>query len=86
MLVLSGVVTATPLILFTFGVNRLPLSTVGFLQYVSPTLQMFIGILLFHEVLTQDRIIAFAFIGAALVFYTLGMVRRSKQERIEVEP
>ena len=85
MLVLSGVVTATPLILFTFGVNRLPLSTVGFLQYVSPTLQMIIGILVFHEVLTQDRIIAFAFIGAALVFYTIGMVRRAKQAPLEVE-
>lgn len=84
MLVLSGVVTATPLILFTFGVNRLPLSTVGFLQYVSPTLQMVIGILVFHEVLTQDRIIAFAFIGAALVFYTIGMVRRAKQAPLEV--
>ena len=84
MLVLSGIVTATPLILFTFGVNRLPLSTVGFLQYVSPTLQMIIGILVFHEVLTQDRIIAFAFIGAALVFYTIGMVRRAKQASLEV--
>ena len=84
MLVLSGIVTATPLILFTFGVNRLPLSTVGFLQYVSPTLQMIIGILVFHEVLTQDRIIAFAFIGAALVFYTIGMVRRAKQTPLEV--
>ncbi len=84
MLVLSGVVTATPLILFTFGVNRLPLSTVGFLQYVSPTIQMVIGILLFHEVLTQDRIIAFAFIGAALIFYTLGMVRKAKQAKLEV--
>ena len=84
MLVLSGIVTATPLILFTFGVNRLPLSTVGFLQYVSPTLQMVIGILLFHEVLTQDRIIAFAFIGAALIFYTLGIVRRAKQAKLEV--
>ncbi|MEA4871109.1 MAG: EamA family transporter RarD [Christensenella sp.] len=83
MLIFSGVVTATPLIFFTFGVNRLPLSTVGFLQYASPTLQMIIGILLFHEVLTQDRIIAFAFIGAALVFYTMGIVRRAKQEQAE---
>ena len=85
MLVLSGVVTATPLILFTFGVNRLPLSTVGFLQYLSPTLQMLIGILVFHEVLTQDRIIAFAFIGAALVFYTIGMVRRAQKAHLEVQ-
>ncbi|NLI53969.1 MAG: EamA family transporter RarD [Clostridiales bacterium] len=83
LLVLSGAVTATPLILFTFGVNRLPLSAVGFLQYVSPTLQMFIGVLVFREVLTHDRIIAFAFIGAALVFYTVGMVRRARRARLE---
>ena len=83
LLLLTGIVTATPLILFTFGVNRLPLSTVGFLQYSSPTLQMLIGVLVFHEVLTQDRIIAFAFIAAALVLYTIGMVQRAKKARLE---
>lgn len=83
LLVLTGIVTASPLILFTFGVNRLPLSTVGFLQYSSPTLQMLIGVLVFHEVLTQDRIIAFAFIAAALVLYTIGMVQRARKSRLE---
>ena len=83
LLCLTGVVTASPLILFTFGVNRLPLSTVGFLQYSSPTLQLLIGVLVFHEVLTQDRIIAFAFIAVALVLYTIGMVRRSREARLE---
>ena len=83
LLLLTGIVTASPLILFTFGVNRLPLSTVGFLQYSSPTLQMFIGVLVFHEVLTQDRIIAFAFIAAALVLYTIGMVQRARKARLE---
>ncbi len=83
LLLLTGIVTASPLILFTFGVNRLPLSTVGFLQYVSPTLQMVIGVLVFREVLTHDRIIAFAFIGVALVLYTIGMVRRARHSRLE---
>lgn len=83
LLLLTGIVTASPLILFTFGVNRLPLSTVGFLQYSSPTLQMLIGVLVFHEVLTQDRIIAFAFIAVALVLYTIGMVQRAKKARLE---
>lgn len=83
LLLLTGIVTASPLILFTFGVNRLPLSTVGFLQYSSPTLQMIIGVLVFHEVLTQDRIIAFAFIAAALVLYTIGMVQRARKARLE---
>ena len=83
LLVLTGIVTASPLILFTFGVNRLPLSTVGFLQYLSPTLQLLIGVLVFKEVLTQDRIIAFAFIAVALVLYTIGMVQRSRKARLE---
>lgn len=85
LLLLSGIVTASPLILFTFGVNRLPLSTVGFMQYLSPTLQMLIGMLVFHEVLTQDRIIAFIFIGAALVLYSIGVIRRSRQSHLEVQ-
>jgi len=83
LLLLTGVVTASPLILFTYGVNRLPLSTVGFLQYMSPTLQLLIGVLVFKEVLTQDRIIAFAFIAVALVLYTIGMVQRSRKARLE---
>jgi chloramphenicol-sensitive protein RarD len=83
LLLLSGIVTASPLILFTFGVNRLPLTTVGFLQYMSPTLQMFIGVLVFKEVLTQDRIIAFAFIAVALVLYTIGMVQRARKLRLQ---
>lgn len=83
LLLLTGIVTATPLILFTFGVNRLPLTTVGFLQYSSPTLQLLIGVLVFHEVLTQDRIIAFVFIAAALVLYTIGMVQRARKTRLE---
>lgn len=83
LLLLTGVVTASPLILFTFGVNRLPLSTVGFLQYSSPTLQLLIGVLVFQEVLTKDRIIAFAFIAVALVLYTIGMVQRTRRARLE---
>ncbi len=83
LLLLTGIVTATPLILFTFGVNHLPLTTVGFLQYASPTLQLLIGVLVFREVLTKDRIIAFAFIAVALVLYTIGMVQRARKNRLE---
>ena len=84
LLLLTGIVTASPLILFTFGVNRLPLSTVGFLQYSSPTLQLLIGVLVFHETLTKDRVIAFAFIAVALVLYTIGMVQRARKARLEL--
>ena len=81
LLVLAGAVTATPLILFTYGVNRIPFTTVGFLQYISPTINFFIGVLLFHEELTHDRIIAFAFLGVALVIYSVGIARRLRRSR-----
>jgi len=81
LLVLTGAVTATPLILFTHGVNRIPFTTVGFLQYISPTMHFLIGVLLFHEELTHDRVVAFAFFGVALVLYSVGMVRRVRQKR-----
>lgn len=80
LLVLTGVITATPMILFTHGVNRLPLTTVGFLQYISPTLQLLIGTLFFHEALTNERIVALVFFGAALVLYSIGMARRAKRQ------
>ena len=80
LLFFTGVVTATPLILFTHGVNRLPFTTVGFLQYISPTLQLMIGTLFFHETLTKDRIVALAFIGAALVLYSFSMARRARRQ------
>jgi len=81
LLCFSGVVTATPLILFTFGVNRLPFTTVGFLQYVSPTLQLLLGVWLFHETLTQDRVVAFAFFGVALVLYSVALVQKARASR-----
>ncbi len=68
------------MILFTHGVNRLPFTTVGFLQYISPTLQLIIGTLFFHETLTKDRIVALAFIGAALVLYSFSMARRARRQ------
>ena len=77
LLFLTGAITATPLILFTYGVNRLQFTTVGFFQYISPTLQMLLGVLIFQETLTGDRIAAFVFFGAALVLYTIGLLRRS---------
>ena len=80
LLFFTGVVTATPLILFTHGVNRLPFTTVGFLQYISPTLQLMIGTLFFHETLTKDRIVALVFIGAALVLYSFSMARRARRQ------
>ena len=76
LLVVSGVLTALPLVGFAFAVRRIPLSTVGLMQYIAPTLQFLIGVFAFHEPFDRDRAIGFAFIWLALaVFAGDGLVR-----------
>lgn len=71
LLVLAGVVTALPLIGFAYGARRIPLSLVGMIQYVGPTLQLLTGIFLFGEVFDQGRAIGFVLIWLALAIYAL---------------
>lgn len=67
----AGIVTAIPLILFAKGANRLPLSMLGFIQYISPTISLLIGIFVYHEPFTSVHFLAFAFIWLALVIFSL---------------
>lgn len=69
LLIASGAVTAVPLVLFAYGVRRIPLSTVGLLQYLGPTLQLLTGIFVFHEPFTQTQLIGFGLIWSALAVY-----------------
>jgi chloramphenicol-sensitive protein RarD len=69
MLVLGGALTALPLIGFAYAVRRAPLSVVGLLQYISPTLQFLIGVLLLGEVFDRDRAVGFVFIWIALALF-----------------
>ncbi|AFS69906.1 MULTISPECIES: EamA family transporter RarD [Exiguobacterium] len=81
-LVLTGVITAVPLLLFGFGAQRIPFTVVGFLQFVAPTLSLAIGVLLYDEPFTRTHLIAFTFIwSAALVFTLNGLLIRKKQLR-----
>jgi chloramphenicol-sensitive protein RarD len=66
----TGVITAIPLLLFAEGTKRLPLSVVGFLQFIGPTLMLVLGIFVFGEVFDQSSIIAFTFIWIGLVFFS----------------
>jgi chloramphenicol-sensitive protein RarD len=80
LLVGSGLVTALPLALFAYGARRIPLSTVGLVQYIGPTLQFLLGVWIFHEPFTRERGIGFVFIWAALVVYAAdGLWRNRKQ-------
>lgn len=83
MLTLAGLVTAIPLFLYAEGVKRIPLSKMGFLQYISPTLQLSLGVFVFGESLTGARAIAFGFIMAALVVFALTRTRRVARANVK---
>jgi chloramphenicol-sensitive protein RarD len=70
-LLLGGPLTATPLLLFAAGARRITLTTMGILQYISPSLQFAIGVWLFHEPFASARFVGFVLIWAALVIYSV---------------
>jgi len=75
LLLLAGIVSTTPLLLFTAAARRLPYSTLGMLQFLAPTLQFLIAVLLYGEPFTAANAIAFAAIWTALVLYVIAMLR-----------
>jgi len=80
----TALVTAIPLLLFTLGARRLPLSTMGFLQYVAPTCIFLLGIFFYHEPLTPQKELAFVLIWTALAIYSVDsflFYRKSYQVR-----
>jgi chloramphenicol-sensitive protein RarD len=75
LLVSTGFVTAVPLVWFTAAARRLPLATVGFLQYLAPTGQFLCAVLAFHEPFAGRELAAFGFIWAALAVFTVDLFR-----------
>jgi chloramphenicol-sensitive protein RarD len=69
LLILGGILTAVPLALFASGARQIPYSTVGLIQYVAPTLQMALGVWLYHEPMSQQRLLGFCCIWLGLVIY-----------------
>lgn len=67
----AGFVTAIPLILFAYGARRVQLTTLGVLQYVAPTLQFLLGVIVYGESFTQARVIGFCLIWTALLLYSI---------------
>ncbi|WP_042428759.1 EamA family transporter RarD [Comamonas granuli] len=70
-LLLGGPITAVPLLMFAAGARRIPLATMGILQYISPSMQLALGILWFGEPFAPQRMLGFGLIWAALLVYTL---------------
>ena len=75
LLVLAGIVSTTPLLLFTGAARRIPYSTLGMLQFLAPTLQFLLAVLVYGEAFGTAHAIAFGAIWAALTLYVIALVR-----------
>jgi chloramphenicol-sensitive protein RarD len=84
LLTTSGIVTALPLIFFGAAATRVPLTMLGLLQYLAPTLQFLLGVFFFHEPMPVLRLIGFAVIWLALAIFTADSVRQRQLRRPRV--
>lgn len=78
LLIASGVTTAFPLLLFAVAARSMPLSTLGFVQFLSPTLSFILGLTVFGESLDSTRLACFALIWSAIGLYSWDMLRRAR--------
>jgi len=74
---LAGIVTATPLVWFARGAQRVEFATLGFLQYISPTLSLVLGVFVFKEDFNKLHLISFGFIWMALIIYSISTFKFS---------
>lgn len=81
LLIGAGVVTAVPLLLFASGARRLPMSVLGFTQYISPTISLVIGIFVYNEGFTAIDMVGFCFIWVALVMYSISQIREVRSKK-----
>ncbi len=82
MMMLCGPVTAVPLLLFAAAAQRLPLVTLGLLQYLTPTMQLIWGVLVDHEPMPPARWAGFALIWIALAIFSADALRRARADRL----
>ena len=81
LLPICGIVTSVPLLLFNIGVKTIPYYLSGILMYINPTIQFLVGLLYFHENLDTNRLFAFLFIWAGVMFTVYEKVQIMKKER-----
>lgn len=81
LLLFCGVITAVPLIFFATGAKEIPLVTIGLLQYITPTLQFLVGVLLYSEPFTRTNAIGFAIIWLSLIIFSIESLVHYRQTR-----
>lgn len=84
LLVGTGIVTSVPLLLFASAARQIPLTMIGILQYIAPTMQFLIGVFLYHEPFDQTRLIGFSLVWLALIIFWLENYIASR--RVPVQP
>jgi chloramphenicol-sensitive protein RarD len=85
LMILSGVLTALPLLLFAAAAQRLPLVTLGLLFYLTPAMQLTWGVVVGHEPMPPARWLGFALIWLALVVFSADALRRARVDRASLE-
>ncbi|MBI9030878.1 EamA family transporter RarD [bacterium] len=78
----AGIATGLPLVLYNLAAKKLTLTTLGMLQYISPTFQLLIGLLVFKEAFPLDKLLGFAIIWLALIIYTGELVHFNNRKRV----
>jgi len=82
LLAASGVITAVPLLFFGASARRLPMTTIGLLQYFAPVLQFIVALVVFKEAMTPERWIGFGVVWLALLLLTADMLRTARKNSV----
>jgi chloramphenicol-sensitive protein RarD len=80
----TGLVTAVPLICFGAAAIRIPMTTIGLLQYLAPTIQFVLGLLVFDEEMTAVKWVGFALVWLALAIFTVEALRHHRRRQLEL--
>ena len=81
LLILGGLITAIPLFMFGMAATRIPLSTLGFVQYLSPTIQLAIGLFVYHETFSPAYLFSFCLVWIGLTIYTYSLIRTIREKK-----
>lgn len=84
LLVLTGLATAVPLVLFAKGAQRIPLYMIGFLQYIAPTSMLFLGVIIYGETFNAIDFLSFSLIWLALILFTVSKVMEARTRKLKL--
>jgi chloramphenicol-sensitive protein RarD len=81
LLLAAGLVTTVPLLMFASAARRIPLSAIGLMQYIAPSLQFLIGVLIYHEPFNRHHLLGFSLVWMALAIFAAEMIAQERRRR-----